>query len=422
LLNAGGFQLTEMSAKKLGQANAGAAAYGDDASTIFWNPAGLTNLEGAQVSSNISAVNIEADFDKTLAVDAIGNPLTGGEGGDIGTLGIVPATFYARPGDKFSWGVGLHAPFGLSTDYNDDSIFRYQANESNVRVIDINPAMALKVSDTLSLGLGLDIQHLDVELSSSVDYGAVCLAATMDPNGCAAFGLLPQQADGTNTVSGDGIAVGWNIGAMWNLERLSIGLSHRSSVKHKLEGDAVFTNVPALFSAMGLFQNGVIRANFDSPELTMLAAKFDVNDHWTIAADISNTQWSNFEELRIRFDNPVQPDSAETFAWKDVQRISAGVEYKYSDDWTFRSGVSYDESPINPHERSVRLPSSNRTWVAIGTSYQWSKKTSLDAGFVHLFVDDPIELDRTGATAGDRIVGAYTADAEILSFQINHSF
>ena len=172
---------------------------------------------------------------------------------------------------------------------------------------------------------------------------------------------------------------------------------------------------------MGLFQNGPIKAEFNSPELTMLATKWDLNDNWTLAADISNTKWSNFEELRIKFDSPTQPDSAETFGWYDVQRTSVGLEYKYSDDLTLRTGYSADESPINEEERSVRLPSTDRQWLAVGASYQWSDKTSIDLAYVRLFADDPIHLDRSGST-GDRIVGNYQVQAEIISFQLNHHF
>lgn len=423
-LLAGGFQLTEMSAKKLGQANAGAAAYGDDASTIFWNPAGLAKLDDSQVASSVSLVSIKTDFDKSLAVDAIGNPLTGGEGGDIGKLGVIPATFYAHPGETFSWGIGLHAPFGLTTEYDSDSIFRYQAIESAVTVIDVNPAMAWKVSENFSVGLGLDIQYMDVKLTSAVDYGAVCLGATMDPGLCSVLGLNPQKADGSTEVAGDGVAFGWNVGVMWDVsDRLSLGLSHRASVEHELEGDAEFENTPVLFTDMNLFVPTEIEADFDSPELTMLAAKFDINDRWTIAADISDTKWSNFEELRIRFvgDNSNQPDSAEAFEWENVQRISTGLEYKYSDVLTLRAGLSFDESPINEEERSVRLPSADRVWHALGASYQWKEKTSFDVGYVYINVDGPIALDRTGPT-GDRLVGEYEGDANILSFQVNHKF
>ena len=209
---------------------------------------------------------------------------------------------------------------------------------------------------------------------------------------------------------------------MWDAtEDLTFGLSHRSSVEHELEGDAEFTNTPALFTSMGLFQNGDIEAEFNSPELTMLAVKWDLNDKWTLAADISHTKWSNLEELRIEFANPAQPDSAEPFEWSDVQRTSVGLEYKYSDELTFRTGYSADESPINEEERSVRLPSADRDWLAVGATYQWSEKTSFDLAYVRLLVDDPIELDRTGPT-GDRIVGTYEAEAEIVSFQLNHSF
>ncbi|NNM13922.1 MAG: hypothetical protein HKO58_06340, partial [Gammaproteobacteria bacterium] len=243
-----------------------------------------------------------------------------------------------------------------------------------------------------------------------------------DPGLCAAFGLNPQQVDGSNKVGGDGVAYGWNLGFMWDAsDALSLGLSHRSSVEHELEGQAEFNNVPELFTNMGLFQNGTIQADFDSPELTMLAAKYQLNYRWTLAADAARTQWSNFKELRIRFDNPVQPDSAEEFDWLDVTRFSGGTEYHYSDKLTLRAGVSFDESPINEAERSVRLPSADRVWYAMGGSYQWSAKTSFDAAYVYLTVDDPITLDRTGAT-GDRIVGTYEGDASIFSLQLNHSF
>jgi len=419
-----------LDAKKLGQANAGAAAYGDDASTIFWNPAGLRKLKDRELVTNLSLININTDFDKTLATDAIGSSLTGNNGGDIADLGVVPAVFYASPGENFSWGIGLHVPFGSGTEYDSDSIFRYQAVNTDVQVIDINPAIAWSSnSGKAHFGLGVDIQRMAVELSSTVDYGAVCFASVgavnpaAIPSLCINNGLSPQNADGLSVLEGDSWSFGYNLGVMFDVaDNLTFGLSYRSSVDHDLEGDATFANAPALFTGQGLFVDTDIEAGFESPSLTMVAAKWDVNSNWTIAADYSYSTWSSFESLDVDFLEPsLQPNTVELFEWEDVSRYGLGVEYKHSNQWIFRTGVAYDESPISEAVRGPRLPSSNRTWLSLGASYNLASGSSIDAAYVRFFIDDPIAFNRTG-TLGDTISGQYKANANVLSFQYTHKF
>jgi len=171
---AAGFQLTEQSVSGLGRAFAGSAAIADDASTIFYNPAGLTELDGRELLIGGSLIALGADYDRELAVDAIGQPLTGGEGGDVGKLGGVPILYYAhRLNEEWVFGMGVNAPFGLATDYDPDWVGRYQAVYSQVSTLNLNPSLGWKINDNWSLGFGLDIMHFRAKLTNMVDYGAV---------------------------------------------------------------------------------------------------------------------------------------------------------------------------------------------------------------------------------------------------------
>lgn len=418
---AAGFQLTEQSVTGLGRAFAGSAAVAEDASTIFYNPAGLTKLDEAAFVVGGSLIRLGADFDKQLAVDAIGQPLSGGEGGSVGKLGGVPILYYASPiNEQWTWGLGINAPFGLSTDYHTDSIFRYQAVYSAVAIVNINPTIAYQVNDKFSVGFGLDIQHMRVKLTNTVDYGAVCFGQ-VDPVTCSALGLYPQSHDGYAGVEGDGLGYGWNLGLLWDLGDTNIGFSYRSQVDHDLEGDARFESVPAIFSSMGVFQDTGISADFTTPELMSLSVAHQLNDKWRLSADYTRVGWSTFQELRVRFDNPNQPDTVQPENWDDVSRFSIGADYQYSDTWTFRAGIALDQTPVSDAYRTARLPDADRQWIAFGATWAWSEQTELTAGYAHLFLDDNIAFDQTGSMQ-DHIVGTYEADADIMGLQLRHVF
>lgn len=418
---AAGFALTEQSITGLGRAFAGGAAVAEDASTIFFNPAGLARLEDSELIVGGSLISLQADFDKQIAVDAIGQPLSGGEGGDVGKLGGPPILYYAsRINEDLTWGIGINAPFGLSTDNEPDSIFRYQAIYSNVAIVNINPTLTYQVDDVLSIGFGFNAQYMRVKLSNMVDYGAVCFGE-VDPITCTSLGLFPQNADGYAEVEGDSIGYGVNFGILFDNDGTRVGLSYRSRISHELDGDARFESVPAIFAAQGLFQNGGIEADFTTPELTSLSLAQDINDRWMFTADVTRTGWDTFQELRVRFDNPNQPDTIQPENWHSVYRASVGLDYKYSDTLTFRAGYAYDQTPVPDEFRTARLPDEDRTWLALGATWNWSPTTQITAGYAHLFLDDEIPFDQTGSM-GDRIVGTYEASADIAGVQLRYTF
>ncbi|HEX7046547.1 MAG TPA: outer membrane protein transport protein [Gammaproteobacteria bacterium] len=425
---AAGFQITEQSVSGLGRAFAGGAAIADDASTIFFNPAGLTELDGRELLIGGSVIALGADFDKTLGVDAIGQPLTGTEGGDAGKLSGVPILYYAqRINSEWVFGLGVTAPFGLATDYDDPEwVGRYQAVYSQVSTVNINPSLGWKINDNWSLGFGLDIMHFRAKLTNIVDYGAVCFG-NVNPITCSALGLTPQGHDGYAEIEGDSWGFGFNIGAMWQNDTTRVGLHFRSKVDQELDGESRFENVPAVFAAQNLFIDQGIKADFTTPETISLSVAHEINEDWTLLADVTRTGWDSFKEILIRFDNydPAtgtgQPPTLQPENWEDVMRYSVGVDWSYNEEWTFRSGVALDNSPISDEWRTVRLPDADRTWLSFGATWHLSSSVEMDVGYAHLFLDDNIAVDETGSM-GDRLVGSYEASADIAGLELRYRF
>lgn len=420
---AAGFSLTEQSVVGLGRSFAGGAAVAEDASTLYYNPAGITRLKQTEVVSGFSLISLVADYDKTSATDAIGQPLTGGEGGPVGKLGGPVTLYYVSPiDDTTAWGVGINAPFGLATDYDRDWVGRYQGVYSRVGIINIQPTIA-KQWDKLSFGFGVDIQYMEVKLQQEIDMGAACFGLGPGPVTCSALGLTPQAADGAVTLEGDGMAYGWNMGLLYEDGGTRIGVTYRSQVGHKLDGTADFNRAPAAFTSLGLFTDTGIKADFTTPELFSMGFAQQINDDWMVTLDLTRTGWSTFQELRVRYDNPAQPDTVEREDWKDVYKTSIGLDYKLNGDWTLRAGYGYDNSPVDETNRLVRLPDGDRTWLSFGATYKWSDSLEINAGYAYLELGggDKLGIDHTGST-NDRLVGTYEGMANIYGIEARLKF
>lgn len=429
---AAGFQLTEQSGSGLGRAFAGGAAIAEDASTIFYNPAGLTLLDKSEVIVGASIIRLAADYDKSSATDLIGQPLTGGEGGNVGKLGGVPTLYYAKPiNDNLVFGFGVNAPFGLSTDYDPDWVGRYQGIYSNVSTVNLNPSIGWKMNDQWSLGFGLDFMHMRVKLTSAVDYGTICFAR-VDPITCSAIGFRPQENDGLAVVEGDGWGYGFNVGLLYAGEKTHFGIHYRSGVDQDLDGDAEFLSAPALFTSSGTFTNSGITAEFTTPESLELAITYEITENVMVSGSANYTGWDSFQLLKINYDNPNQPATEVPENWENVMRFSAGLDWKYNPNWTFRMGIAYDESPVVDAWRTPRLPDADRNWLSFGATWQFSKNVEIDFGYAHLFIDKdiPINADQLVRNPGtgeldvslNNMQGTYEAAADIVGFEMRYMF
>ncbi len=425
-----GFALVEQGVKSMGNAFAGVAASAEDASTVFFNPAGLTRLTGSEIILAGHIVMPSAKFHNegsTYVLQPVtGMPLLGGDGGDAGETRVVPNFYYSiRVSDRLAFGLGVGAPFGLKTEYTNSWVGRYYAINSELTTININPSVAYKVTDKLSVGWGINAMYAKAKLSNAIDFGALDAAGAFSPLPPGALGLTPQQSDGFAYVKGDAWSWGYNIGLLYEpVKSTRIGVAFRSRVRQKLEGDVNFTNVPAGLAPLPVFKDGGASANVTLPETLSVSVVHEFSSEWMVMADVTWTNWGVFDELRIKFDNPAQPDNVTTTKWDDSYRYSFGVTYKPA-PWTFRVGVAYDETPVpNAQRRTPRIPDSYRLWTAFGLGYNISKMFSLDVAYAHLFIDDPqINKNPTGE---DRfrggLKGTYDAHVDIVSAQVKVNF
>ncbi len=401
--HAAGFALIEQGVSGLGNAYAGAAASAEDASTIFFNPAGMTLLDGQQVVAGLHIIKPSTKF-----IDN-GSSASGSNSGDAGNLGLIPNLYYvADIGNDMKLGLGIGVPFGLSTEYDDDWQGRYQAVKSSVEAININPSLAFKVNPQWSIGLGANIQHFKAELTSAVDFSTIT------------GGTLPAGTDGFADITGSSWGFGYNLGVLFiPSEATRIGLAYRSQVKQSLDGDADFTlpagtTLPPLLTAA--FADTGISGSIDLPSTLSLSLFHQFNDTWALLADVTRTGWSSYQELRIEYDNG-RPPSVEENKWEDNNRYSIGVNFTPNQTWIYRAGVAYDETVVPSAElRSARIPGSDRTWLAVGLGYRVSNNLAIDVGYAHLFVKDA-DIDRRGAT-GDLLRGSYESSVDILSAQV----
>ena len=388
LAQAAGFALIEQNASGLGNAYAGAAAVAGDASTIFFNPAGMTRLPGRQIVVVGHLIKPQAEFSGTVS-PAIG----GGTGGDAGSWSFVPNGYFAyRLTPKIHLGVGLNSPFGLKTEYGPGWMGRYQAIKSEVKTVNLNPSIAYKLSDTLSLGAGLNIQRIEAVLTSLQPLGA------------------PPAPTPLVTIKGDDYGWGYNLGALWQATPATrIGLSYRSEVAYTLEGTSSTSN-PSVTSL-----NGPVTADITLPASASLSLFHTLSSQWDLLADVTWTGWSSFDRLPIQGTvNKTTPEN-----WQDILRYSLGATWHMSDKLSLRGGLAYDEAPVSDRYRTPRIPDGARTWVALGGQYRLSGRGAMDFGYAHLFVNSP-ELQSTDN--GTTLNGQYDSQVDILSVQYTHSF
>jgi long-chain fatty acid transport protein len=404
------FQLLEQNASGLGNAYAGQAASAQDSSTIFFNPAGMTQLPGRNAVGALHFIKPSVEFTNSGSSSA--NPLLalGGNGGDGGDWAAVPNLYYSSQlSPNIFVGVGVNAPFGLKTEYDPTWVGRFHAIHSELRTVNVNPSLALKVSDSLSIGAGVNFQRADATLSNAVNFGAL--------------------GEGVATVKGDDTTWGWNAGVLWSPSPdTRIGASYRSSMSYKIDAWAAFDGRPAALAAA--LPDGPVTADVRLPASATLSLFHRLNPKWDLLADVSWTGWSSIKAVNIVRTNGTLL-STTPLEWKDTWRIAAGANYHHDSAWTMRVGIAYDQSPVSDAERTPRIPDSDRTWLAIGAQYRMSKQLAFDAGYAYLFVKDGSSnlCNATQAAANpaacagrNNLVGTYENDVNILSMQVRYTY
>jgi len=424
------FQIAENNASGVGNAFAGGAAIAEDASTVWYNPAGMTRLSGPQlvVVGHYIHPSIKTTVNSASAIT--GSPISGG-GGDAGEAAFVPNLYYTRPiTNSFSIGAGINAPYGLATEYDSTWAGRYHALRSDIQTVNVNFAGAYKLDSVLSVGAGINYQRLDATLTQAVDFATLCTVAAGGAFSAACgagagFNPNTNPNDGNAKVTADSDAWGYNLGILAQLDNnFRVGAAYRSKMKYSLSGNFDITtpgNVPApLLNATGLVNSGAT-TDVTLPSTLSLSGYLQVDSQWALMADITRTNWSALPELRIKFDSG-QPDSVVTLNLINTYKYSVGVSYKPNNSWVLRGGLAYDQSPVtSATDRTPRLPDADRTWFSLGAGFQASRALNFDFGYVYVKVDNA-SVTKTAAANNENFLrgnlnASYTGAIQILSAQ-----
>ncbi|MEW5788093.1 MAG: outer membrane protein transport protein [Pseudomonadota bacterium] len=419
-VQAAGFALIEQNASGLGNAYAGQAAAAEDASTIYFNPAGLTYQSGKEAVVVLHAIKPTAEFSDGGSAAASGLNALGGEGGDAGSLAPVPNLFLAMDlSPKVRLGLGVSAPFGLKTEYDATWIGRFQAVESDLKTLNVNPTLAYKLNDAWSVGGGVNLQRIQATLSNMANYAAFVAVASGNT-------ILLPGSEGLATVEGDDWGWGGNLGLMFSPSPdLRLGAGYRSRINYTLEGDVRFAGVPTTLNAgvdaalAAQFANGGVTAKVTMPDTLALSLFKRVNSTWDLLADATWTNWSVFDTLAVNRSNGT-PLTATPENWDDTWRYSLGANYHANRNLTWRFGLAYDQSPVPNANRTARIPDEDRTWLAVGGQYRYKENSILDFGYAHIFVKEA-GINQTAAGAGT-LLGSYDNSVDILSVQYTRRF
>jgi long-chain fatty acid transport protein len=442
--SASGFALMEQNASGLGNSFAGAAAAAEDASTIYFNPAGMSFLPaGRQFVLGGVYIDPTTKFnDRGTSPSGFGTPAQrplGGTGGDAGKNALVPHAYFAMDiAQNLKAGIGISVPFGLKTEYDPSWMGRFQAIKSEVQTINVNPAVSYKVNDKVALAAGLNYQSLDAELTNAVNVAAAAFGGVLQGGGSLAQATgaanavtASGQPEAQVSVKGDDTGWGYNLGAMFQLaSQTRLGVSYRSAIKYKVTGDVTFSNVPtATLNAIdptgrlaSNFASGNVTLDIKLPDTFSVALSHQVAPDWTLLADVTRTGWASIKDLTVVRENGATLSSTpENF--RNTWRAGLGAAHRITDAWSVKLGVAYDQTPVNDTDRTARLPDQNRTWVSVGGQYRMSPASTLDFGYAHLFIKDT-SIDQTAgnATLSGHLVGTYKASVDLLGVQFAYRF
>lgn len=438
-VNAAGFALIENGASGLGNSYAGAAAVAEDASTVYFNPAGLTKLKERQFVFVGHYIETEVAFTNTgsAKISSFGGGAISGPNSDAGKSSIIPSFFYAdRFNNDWTYGLGITVPFGLGTEYDENWVGRYHAVKSEISTININPSASFKVNDRMSVGFGINAQYIDVTLTSKLDSAAICQGVLVpagtpvglcNGNNLTAANIAVATYDSSQSMTGDDWSFGWNIGMLYDMsESTRLGISYRSNVDHQLKGSVDFTTYSGLQTVLttigsSAFSDTGITAGIDLPESLAISISHNLNPQWVLMADATWTKWDRYDKLVVDFANPAQTDSTSTRNSENSWRYSVGASYMPDEKRVYRLGLALDQTIVpSAALRPASSPGNDRLWLSLGYGYKASKAIQFDVGYAHLFVDDTTTTN-SHALFGS-LNGNYEQSADILSVQLSWNF
>lgn len=398
--NAAAFALHEQSTTYLGTAFAGTTSpLTPDASSTYYNPASLSDMPNDQlILSGIYYYGHIKLYDAS-AINNIGAPVVASSVSHPASNALIPGMSLAmRINPDFVFGFSVSAPFGLNTRYDDESIARYMGTISKVESINFNPSISYKINNQFAVGAGFDAMRLKATLNSAIFYGV----------------------EGYVNNTGHAWTYGYHLGLQYAPERdTKMGLVYFSIFNPHIRGTTETLGYPSppIPSAPTS-----LSSHIKLPDRLVYSVTHKYNSNWEGSGEVEYTHWSRLQQLVINYNNGRY--SQENLNYKNTFRFALGAKYNYTDAWSFKGGLAFDQTPVKSEYRNVRLPDSDRFWVALGAKYVFNKYISLDAAYSHLFFKSA-SISEVGVVPGDtakRVYGNYKNSADLVGVQLTWNF
>ncbi|MEN0581221.1 long-chain fatty acid transporter FadL [Phytobacter palmae] len=385
-----GFQLNEFSSSGLGRAYSGEGAIADDAGNASRNPALIMMFDRPTFSAG--AIFVDPD------VDISGRSPTGAslDSKNIAPTAWVPNLHFVAPiNDQFGWGASVTSNYGLATEFNNDYAAGAYAGKTDLETLNLNLSGAYRLDNHWSFGLGFDAVYAKAKIERYAgDLGRIVAGSGRLPP----IPGLAQQVAGIPAdtqvayLKGDEWGFGWNAGILYEVDKDNrYGLTYRSEVKVDFDGDYKSSLPSAYNQILGNFglplgtngrtTGGSLTLNL--PEMWEISGYNRVAPQWAIHYSMAYTSWSQFQELKATNSNG-QTLFYKDESFKDSYRIALGTTYYMDDNWTFRTGIAFDDSPVPADKRSISIPDQDRFWLSAGTTYAFNKDASVDVGVSYM--------------------------------------
>lgn len=399
---AAGFQLNEFSTIGLGRAYSGEGAMGDTAASASRNPATMALMDRPMFS--IGGVFIDPDVNIS-GESGSGNSLNAD---NIAPTQWVPNIHYVQPiNDQWWVGASATSNYGLATEFNDGYAGGPFAGKTDLMTMNLNLSTAYRLNQHFSFGVGFDAVYARAKIERNIgELGALLPAA----------GLPAAPADTQIAhLKGDEWGYGWNAGILYEVDDNNrFGLTYRSEVKIDFDGD-YRSDIPVAYNPIG-GQFGLPTGtsgqtipgslSLHLPEMWEFSGYHKVAPQWAVHYSLAYTSWSQFQELRAT-DSNGNDLFLKDESYHDVYRIALGTSYFYDKNWTFRTGIAFDDSPVPSDKRSISIPDQDRLWLSAGASYAFNDNASVDVGVSYMHGQsvtikegtDPVATARNGGVA-----------------------
>lgn len=382
-----GFQLNEFSSSGLGRAYSGEGAIADDAGNASRNPALITMFDRPTFSGG--AVYINPD------VNISGNSPSGAslDADNIAPTAWVPNLHFVAPiNEQFGWGASVTSNYGLATEFNNNYAAGSVGGKTDLETLNLNLSGAYRLNNSWSFGLGLNAVYARAKIERYAgDLGPLlAVSGDLPPSLAPVVAGIPGDTQIAH-LKGDEWGFGWNAGILYELDKNNrYSLTYRSEVKIDFDGDYK-SSLPAAYNQYlgryGLYGTGgeTIPGSLTLhlPEMWEVSGYNLVAPKWAVHYSMTYTSWSQFQELKAT-GNDGQTLFQKDEGFRDAWRIALGTTYYMDDNWTFRTGIAFDDSPVPANKRSISIPDQDRLWLSAGTTYAFNKDASVDLGVSYM--------------------------------------